>query len=117
MRNEILDDDFNRRASKLTNFQLIGILTEKVKYPKEILDLISLEIENRNISLLEQEQLRTQYLTTITTNNLKLSDYVIPIIFLIFLLIFSNSVRAVFEFFIIGFSLFYVKRKYRKNTF
>ena len=61
----ILDSNTHSKAKELTDFQLVGVLTEKVKYPPNLLEEIENEQNQRNLSALEIDDLRKEYLAPV----------------------------------------------------
>lgn len=58
---DILDYGLEDKVSTLTDFQLIGIVSEKVIYPNSIIAQVKAEIEKRKISPDEISNLKTKY--------------------------------------------------------
>lgn len=61
----ILDLSAHSRAKELTDFQLVGVLSEKIKYPPYLIEEIENELKQRNLSALEIDNLRKRYLVPI----------------------------------------------------
>lgn len=114
---QILDADFRNRNLKLSNFQLIGIITEKARYPEHIISKVNREIIQRKISNEEIQTLKDRYQSFANVEQLKIRFNRFSIMF-VFLLLFLSFL----PFFFIGpsifiFSILAIKAKFEKGIF
>jgi len=116
---DILDYGLEDKVSTLTDFQLIGIVSEKVKYPNSIIAPVKAEIEKRKMSPDEISDLKTQYQSFQTLEYQKLefkSHYYILLFIIIFFINVSQFLSIFFvKFLIVVISIIALISKFEKG--
>ncbi len=113
---DILDYGLEDKASTLTDFQLIGIVSEKVIYPNSIIAQVKAEIKKRKISPDEISDLKTKYQCFQKLDNQKLKfKHPFFLGFVLIMIAFQISSIVSISFLLILISLLAVKVKFEKG--
>lgn len=116
---DILDSEFQNNVRNLSDFQLVGILAEKSRYPHRIGEKVKLEIDRRKLSTQELPLLLQDYQKNglLPPESFELKNFVIFIVFVSVLLciLFSSIIIGLMKSMVIVISVFAVKKRKEKG--
>lgn len=113
-----MDDNLSVKANLLTDDQLVGILSEKVKYPEKIRSAVQTELDWRQIDEGTLDYLKAQYHKPIVLKgeiHFNYGPVLLAVLVLIFRYSFLSLPGMVLGLSILFISLVAVRRKYEKG--